>query len=169
MKKLFFLSVLLILFSCNKKEATEIHGTADSTKIIDSINAARTKINDSIRNRNHFENMSGTHTFTHSEIGGKGNAVFKKVEGNHDEYEISGEVKSGKNYAKIKGSGIRVSPKHLNFTGEISQRIQNNENGKVYTRKGTKTFLSKDGGKTWRLQDMVNSSGFVDYIDIKLK
>jgi len=59
-----------------------------------------------------------------------------------------------------------VSDKHMNFTGSISQSISENENGKIDIRKGTKTFLSKDGGKTWRLQDMVNGSGFVDYIDI---
>jgi len=169
MKQLYFISVFFLLFACNKKETQQSHASTDSIKIVDSINALRTKINDSIRNRNHFELMTGTHTFTHSEISGKGSVVFKKVEENNDEYEISGEIKSGKNYAKIQGSGIRVSSKHLNFSGEISQSIQNNDNGKMYIRKGTKTFLSKDGGKTWRLQDMVNSSGFVDYIDIKLK
>jgi hypothetical protein len=59
-----------------------------------------------------------------------------------------------------------VSDKHMNFTGEITESISANDNGKPYTRKGTKTFLSKDGGKTYRLQDMVNGSGFVEYIDI---
>jgi len=59
-----------------------------------------------------------------------------------------------------------VSDKHMNFTGTISQSISGNENGKTDLRKGTKTFMSKDEGKTYRLQDMVNGSGFVDYIDI---
>ena len=163
MKNIFFLSVFIVAFSCNKNN----HSQTDSTKIIDSINAARTKINDSIRNRNHFENMTGTHIFTHNGISEKGTVIFKKVKDNNDEYEISGEIKSGKNYAKINGLGIRVSPKHFNFTGEITQSIQDYDNGKIYIRKGTKTFLSKDGGKSWRLQDMVNSSGFADYIDIR--
>ena len=66
----------------------------------------------------------------------------------------------------MNGSVKIVSPKHMNFTGEITQKISDNDNGKPYTRKGKKTFMSKDGGKTYRLQDMVNGSGFVDYIDI---
>ena len=162
------LIILLAASSCAKKESVPVTKTTDSTAIIDSINAVRTKINDSIRNRNRFGNMSGTHTFTHNGISGKGKVTFTKMDGNNDEYKINGEVRSGKNYAAINGSGIRVSRKHLNFTGEITQSIGEYNNGKTFTRKGTKTFLSKDGGKTWRLQDMVNSAGFVDYIDIKL-
>jgi len=67
----------------------------------------------------------------------------------------------------MKGFVQVVTAKHINFTGEITQSIADNDNGKTYTRKGTKTFMSKDGGKTYRLQDMVNGSGFVDYIDIQ--
>ena len=47
-----------------------------------------------------------------------------------------------------------VSEKHMNFTGEIIQKISANDNGKPYTRKGTKTFASKDGGKTFTWQKM---------------
>ena len=162
------LILLLAVSACAKKEGIPTAKTVDSTAIIDSINAARTKINDSIRNRNHFADMSGTHVFLHNGITGKGNVRFTKIAGNNDEYEIKGEVRAGKNYATIQGTGIRVSEKHLNFTGSISQSISEYDQGKTYTRKGTKTFLSKDGGKTWRLQDMVNGSGFADYIDIKL-
>ena len=169
MNKLFLLfTISLLLFSCKKTETTPNESKIDSTKIVDSINATRTKINDSIKNKSKFENLSGNHTFLHNGVSGKGQVTFKKVEGNHDEYDIKGEIRSGKNYATINGIGIRVSDKHFNFTGEISQSIQANDNGKTFTRKGTKTFLSKDGGKTWRLQDMINSSGFADYIDIKL-
>jgi len=169
MKKLFSVIALSFVFSCKKTEVSDTTNTKiDSTQIIDSINAVRTKINDSIRNKNRFGNISGVHTFTHSAISGKGKVSFKKIEGNNDEYEINGEIKSGKDYAKINGYGIRVTEKHINFTGKIVQSIHDYDNGKAYTRKGTKTFLSKDGGKTWRLQDMVNGSGFADYIDIKL-
>jgi hypothetical protein len=66
----------------------------------------------------------------------------------------------------IQGTIKIVSDKHMNFTGSISESISENDNGKPYVRQGTKTFMSKDGGKTYRLQDMVNGSGFVDYIDI---
>ncbi|WP_346983299.1 hypothetical protein [Chryseobacterium sp. POE27] len=54
----------------------------------------------------------------------------------------------------------------MNFSGTLTQSISENDNGKPYVRNKPKTFMSKDGGKTYRLQDMVNGSGFVDYIDI---
>lgn len=168
MKNTIFLSVLLVIFSCNKKETISSSETTkiDSTKIIDSINVIRNKINDSIRNKNYFDDLSGSHSLTHNAIHQKGFVDFKKVSG--DEYEVNGSIKKESNYLKINGIALRVSDKHFNFTGTIVQSISENDHGKIYTRKGTKTFLSKDGGKTWRLQDMINSSGFVDYIDIKL-
>jgi hypothetical protein len=154
------------IVSCSKKEATSTTGKTDSIKIIDSINAARTKINDSIRSTNHFKDFSGPHKLTHNSIKGSGIILFEKIDGERDHYNISGELKSGKNFLEIKGFMAVVSDKHMNFTGTISQSISGNENGKTDLRKGTKTFMSKDGGKTYRLQNMVNGSGFVDYIDI---
>jgi hypothetical protein len=159
-------AVAAFLVSCSKKEATSTPDKTDSTKIIDSINAARTKINDSIKSKNHFKDFSGSHKLTHNSIQGSGTISFEKIEGERDHYNVSGQIKSGKNSLEIKGFMAVVSDKHMNFTGTISQRISDYENGKPYLRKGTKTFMSKDGGKTYRLQDMVNGSGFVDYIDI---
>ncbi len=158
--------VSALLVSCSRKEATPSSVQTDSTKIIDSINAVRTKINDSIRNKNQFKDFSGDHKFTHNLIKNAGSVNFKKVDGESDHYTVSGSIKSGENSVEIKGFMAVVSNKHMNFTGEITQSIAENDNGKPYTRKGTKTFASKDGGKTYRLQDMVNGSGFVDYIDI---
>jgi len=155
-----------LIVSCSKKEATPTSRQADSTKIIDSINIARTKINDSIRNKNNFKDFSGTHKFTHNLINTPGFINFKKIEGEGDHYDISGNIKSGKNSVTIKGFMAVVSDKHMNFTGEITQSISADSNGKSYIRKKTTTFMSKDGGKTYRLQDMVNGSGFVDHIDI---
>ncbi len=163
MKAYLSFAILCLLLSC-KKEATPTENKIDSVQIVDSINTARNKINDSLRNKNRFGNLDGNHQLLHQSISGKGSIDFKKVIGNHDEYEINGSLKSGGNSLSVKGIGIRVSEKHFNFTGEIDETI----NGKPYLRKGTKTFLSKDGGKTWRLQDMVNGDGFVEYIDIKM-
>lgn len=157
----------ILVFSCTKKASENAHSKSNQEMVTDSINAARTKINDSIKilnDKNRFKDFSGEHQISHNLINNKGSIVFKKI--GRDEYDIPGEVKSGKDQIKIAGTGILVSKKHLNFTGTITQNIAQNDNGKSYTRKGTKTFLSKDGGKTWRLQDMVNSSGFIDYIDI---
>ncbi|MCE3077212.1 hypothetical protein [Chryseobacterium gwangjuense] len=160
------IAISVLIVSCSKKETTPVSAKTDSTKIVDSINAVRTKINDSIRNKNQFKDFSGEHKFTHNLIQNSGTVDFKKIDGERDHYTVSGNIKSGKNYVEIKGFIAVVSDKHMNFTGEITQSISENDNGKPYTRKGTKTFASKDGGKTYLLQDMVNGSGFVDYIDI---
>lgn len=170
-----FLTVIAlatIIISCSKKETQSTDGKSDNTAVVDSINAARTKINDSIKAKNsvnRFKDFNGTHKFTYQNDSSpkySGSVKFDKIDGERDHYTISGDIKSGKNNVTIKGFAAVVSDKHLNFTGEITQSIADNDNGKAYTRKGTKTFMSKDGGKTWRLQDMVNGSGFVDYIDI---
>ena len=160
------IAISVLIVSCSKKETTPTSVQTDSTKIVDSINAVRTKINDSIRNKNQFKDFSGEHKFTHNLIQNSGTVDFKKIDGERDHYTVSGNIKSGKNYVEIKGFIAVVSDKHMNFTGEITQSISENDNGKPYTRKGTKTFATKNGGKTYRLQDMVNGSGFVDYIDI---
>lgn len=160
------IAVLAMLVSCSKKETTPASEKVDSTKIVDSLNAVTEKHNDSIRSKNHFKDFSGTHKLTHSLINSAGTVEFKKIGGEADHYDVSGTIKSGKNSLKIKGFMAAVSDKHMNFTGEITQSIADNDNGKPYIRKGTKTFMSKDGGKTFRLQDMVNGSGFVDHIDI---
>lgn len=162
-------SLVILIASCSKKETQPTSNQADSTKIVDSINAARTKINDSIKSlnsKNRFKDFTGSHRFTHNLIKNAGKVEFVKIEDERDHYNVSGNIKSGENFVKINGFMAVVTDKHMNFTGEISQSISENDNGKIYTRKGTKTFMSKDGGKTWRLQDMINGSGFVDYIDI---
>lgn len=160
------LAISVLIVSCSKKETTPTPVKTDSTKIVDSINAARTKINDSIKSKNRFKDFSGTHKFTHNSIKGSGTVEFKKIDGEADHYNVTGDIKSGKDYLHMNGFMAVVSEKHMNFTGNISESISENDNGKPYIRKGTKTFMSKDGGKTYRLQDMVNGSGFVEYIDI---
>ena len=167
MKNILVVAIIAALFvSCSKKETQSTSNQVDSTKIVDSINAARTKINDSIKSKNNFKDFEGDHKFTHNLIKNSGFVHFKKIEGEKDQYEVLGDIKSGKDYVHMQGYMKIVSDKHMNFTGSVSQSISENGNGKIDIRKGTKTFLSKDGGKTWRLQDMVNGSGFVDYIDI---
>ena len=168
MKKTLILAIAGILtISCSKNE-----NKSESIKNTDSINAERTKRNDSIKalnSKNRFKDFSGSHKFMYqndSSPKSSGTVNFTKIEGERDNYTISGDIKSGKKHVTIKGFVMVISAKSMNFTGEITQSISENDNGKPYTRKGTKTFLSKDGGKTYRLQDMVNGSGFVDYIDI---
>ena len=166
MKKNILILCSILLFSCSKKEGESINTQSDSTKIIDSINAVRRQINDSINlknEKNRFSDLSGDHQLKFSSDAISpllGSAKFEKV--GRDEYSVSGKAVSGKNTLTIEGKISRVSDKHLNFEGKINQNIQ----GEKYTRTKKTTFFDEGKGKFWRLQDKVNSSGFVDYIDI---
>ena len=163
-KKLALLIAAISIVSCKKSENIN-NSKIDSVKIIDSINTARTKINDSILSHPRFKDWEGSHTFKHDGINGNGKITFKTI--GRDEYEMNGEVRNGKNYITISGIGTMRSDKHLSFEGEMKQSLQDVDNGKLDIRKGVKTFLTKDGGETFRLQQKVNSAGFVDFIDIK--
>ena len=165
MKKLFFIPLILIAFSCNKTEENNAKDV-DSTKIIDSINAVRMKYNDSIRalnNKNNYSDLSGKHKLTFVSDDGvslTGTVNFTKIMS--DGYEVKGQAKSGKNSLIIDGKADRVTKKHINFYGEIKQTI----NGKTESKNKSNTFRDEGKGKFFRLQQKVNSEGFVDYIDI---
>jgi len=165
MKKLFPILTLLLIISCKKTEETN-SPKVDSTKIIDSINVARTKINDSILASRAFKDLSGTHSLTHDMIAGNGKISFTKT--SQDEYKISGENKAGSNFVKIEGTARMTSPKNLKFEGKITQSISDYNDGKLDVRNGTKNFSTKDGGKTFKLHESVNQAGFADDIIIKL-
>ncbi len=165
MKKLFPILTLLLIISCKKTEETN-SPKVDSTKIIDSINVARTKINDSILGSRAFKDLSGTHSLTHDMIAGNGKISFTKT--SQDEYKISGENKAGSNFVKIEGTARMTSPKNLKFEGKITQSISDYNDGKLDVRNGTKNFSTKDGGKTFKLHESVNQAGFADDIIIKL-
>lgn len=162
---LLFSSISILLLSCSKKEEISTSGLNDTTKIIESLNVVRSKINNSIRaknNKNTFSNLEGVHALSYSsdDTTVKGKVNFKKT--GKDFYEISGSATSGQNTLSIEGTIHRVSVKHLNFYGTISQKI----NGKTYTRNKGITFFDEGKGNFWRLQDKINGSGFVEYIDI---
>jgi len=165
MKKLFPILTLLLIISCKKTEETN-SPKVDSTKIIDSINVARTKINDSILASRAFKDLSGTHSLTHDMIAGNGKISFTKT--SQDEYKIFGENRAGKNFVDIEGIARMTSPKNLKFEGKITQSISDYNDGKLDVRNGTKNFSTKDGGKTFKLHESVNQAGFADDIIIKL-
>lgn len=165
MKNLLPIVILLSIFSCKKSEETN-SPKVDSTKIIDSINVARTKINDSILSSRAFKDFSGTHTLTHDQVNGSGKITFTKI--GQDEYKISGENKLGSNFVKIEGNARMTSPKNLKFDGTITQSISDYDNGKLDVRNGKRNFSTQDGGKTFKLYESVNNAGFGDKIMIKL-
>lgn len=165
MKNLVAIIVALSFFSCKKTEEHKIP-KVDSAKIIDSINVARTKINDSILSSRRFRNLEGTHTLTHDMIEGKGEVVFSRI--GQDEYKIKGSNSVGKNFVDIEGTAKMTSPKNLKFDGTITQSISDYDNGKLDVRNGKRNFSTKDGGKTFKLHESVNNAGFGDKIIIKL-
>lgn len=166
MKKTFFLLSAILLLSCSKKEIIDTTILSPEAKKIESINVERQKLNDSIAIRNQqnmWKDLSGKHQlkFTSDETSAfSGTANFEKT--GRDLYTITGSAKSGKNTLDMSGTIKKVSEKHLNFEGEITQKI----NGTVYKRTDNSTFFDEGKGKFWRLQNKVNGSGFVDYIDI---
>ena len=165
MKKFILLSSAIFLFSCSKKESGFSQTISDSTKIIESLNLERAKINERIRlknNRNIFADLSGTHSLKFSSDEGTINGKINFEKTGRDLYKVSGSGKSGQNIINIEGTINRVSGRHLNFEGKIIQNI----NGTTFTRTKKTTFLDEGKGSYWRLQDKINGSGFVEYIDI---
>lgn len=165
MKKLFFIPFAITIIACNKT-ADNSSRKIDSTKIIDSMNILIQKHNDSIRalnTKNHFDDLSGSHKLTFSADDGttlSGTVNFIKIIS--DGYEVKGIAKSGNNSLIINGKADRVTKKHINFYGEIKQTI----NGKTESKNTSNTFRDEGKGKFFRLQQKINSEGFVDYIDI---
>lgn len=170
LKKLLSISILLSLVFCKKGDSTQKKMALTDNARIDSINAVRIKHNEQIKalnSKNLFQDISGTHRLTHNSISNSGKVLLKKI--GRDLYIISGEAKSGKDYVKIEGEINRVSQDYLNFEGKISQSIAENENGKLDVRKKKTSFAKKGNAKYFRLQNMTNSQGFIDYIDLYLK
>jgi len=164
MKKLALFLTILSIVSCKKVEETK-NNKVDSTKIIDSINVVRQKINDSILATDRYSNLTGTHILTHNMIKGQGKIDFTKA--GKDQYKINGSLQNGNDYIKVDGVGEMISKNNLRFEGTIKQSIHDYESGKLDVRNGKKIFFTKDGGKTFRLHESINSLGFSDQIYIK--
>ena len=166
MKPTLLIISAITLISCSKKESNSTENLSPEAQKIESINVERKKLNESIalkNQQNNFKDLSGNHPlkFTSDETSGfSGTVNFEKT--GRDLYTITGNAKSGKNTLEINGTIKRVSEKHLNFEGKITQKI----NGKVFTRTKKTTFFDERKGNFWRPQDKINGSGFVDYIDI---
>lgn len=163
MKKLILL-LSLSLISCNKNiEKYEQKKLANTLRVIDSINAARTVYNDSIRalnSQNRYRDLTGRHRFTHSEIPASGTVRFTK--NGRDQYKVSGKASSGNDFVEINGDLKVVTMQYLNFEGVINQKI----NGTAFRRTSKTSFKDEKKGPYWRLQNKKGGEGFVEYIDI---
>lgn len=170
LKNLIPFFVLLFLFSCQKELSQQNNLASQESKRIDSINGARIKNNEVVKaknSKNLFQDISGTHRLTHNSIANSGEIVLKKI--GRDLYHVSGGAKAGKDYVKIEGELNMVSQDYLNFEGKIIQSIAENENGKLDVRKKKTSFAKKGNSNYFRLQNMTNNQGFIDYIDLYLK
>lgn len=166
MQQTFLIISVLSILSCSKKEIDNSTVISAENKKIESINVEREKLNERIAIKNQqnvLKDLSGKHQlkFTSDETSAFTGSVNFENKG-RDLYDISGNAKSGKNTLEIKGTIKKVTEKHLNFDGEITQKI----NGTLYKRTNKTTFFDEGKGNFWRLQNKINSSGFVDYIDI---
>jgi hypothetical protein len=158
MKKKFYLCFFIAFISCNKNSSLNNKRTE-----IDSLNEITEKKNDSItkiNNKDFYADWSGKHKLTHNSISKTGEISFIKI--GKDNYQVSGNITSGKNNLKITGTMKLISDDYMNLDGKIIQNIQ--QDGAEFTRKENNTF--KKEGKYWRLQNKLNGAGFVDYIDI---
>jgi hypothetical protein len=99
-------------------------------------------------------------TITDDGVSLTGTVNFTKIMS--DGYEVKGNAKSGKNILIIDGKADRVSPKHINFYGKITQTI----NDRTESKSNSNTFRDEGKGDFFRLQQKINAQGFVDYIDI---
>lgn len=72
-------------------------------------------------------------------------------------------------YVKIDGYLTPVDEKNLVFEGTIAIKIYHINGGREYVRDGVYNFKSTQGRKYWRLQEMEDPDGAVDYVDIYMK
>lgn len=131
MKILSLLILSYFLLGCKPEKPSQTIVSAEQLRI-DSINAQRRKWNDSIAIRNQqniFKDESGNHRLTFSSDGVtpfSGKITFEKTY--RDTYSVSGNAAAGSNKVSVNGVIIKVSERHLNFDGEIKQKI----NGKNF-------------------------------------
>ncbi len=123
--------------------------------------------------------LVGNHMFSSQWISWKkfGKVTISKTDA-PQVYSISGmqdgvtcsdeeEGRDNADYLMIEGTITPKSKTHLVFEGKIILKIYHNNDGKPCVREGTFNFMSTQGRRYWRLQEMENPCDKVcDYIDI---
>jgi hypothetical protein len=82
-------------------------------------------------------------------------------------YYITGEQRDASgNYLRIDGAFTRISTRSLGFVGVIEIRVDHLNGGEPYRRDGAYHFELYGDRRFWRLTEMENPDGAVDYVDI---
>lgn len=194
MKNVVIILFVAALYSCEQKKTEKVE-TADQTEIVADKNREIDSLKNVISEQNSEKNDDGEHaipdpndpvygnqedgtetpeTSTAKDLSGKhsltlhwvswdkpGIITFKKT--GDKTYKVSGKQSIKDQYVTIEGKITQISPLELQFEGTVI--TNNNLDGKC-VKTGPQLFLSTKGRKYWRMQNMENCNGAVDYIDI---
>ena len=80
--------------------------------------------------------------------------------------EQRGSGDGSSDYLQIDGLITNVTASAFGFDGVIETRVSHNNGGEPYRREGTYTFRLYGNRGFWRLVEMDNPDGIVDYVDI---
>lgn len=170
MKNLLF--ALLLAFSANSVFAANVQTTST---VQQSAKKKKTTAKKTVRTA---KSLVGNHMLSLQWISWNkfGKAVITKgaTEG---VYNISGKQDSsccdeydGRNngdFVSIEGTIRKIDDKQLVFNGKIITKVYHINGGQEVVREGEYIFLSTQGRKYWRLQDMENPADHCcDYVDI---
>lgn len=189
--KLVYIVFAVVFFACNSTEKrTDTTATTDTVKATGpgndqpaetkqpGTNEPTTPVTDTVPKNDPPQSAAdkallGRHNLTLQWIGWNvpGLAVIEK--GKDDWYSIKGRQENNKGYLLIDGkikpaSGKAEAPiLELEFDGLIEYKEETVNAGQPCSKRGKQKFLSTQGRKYWRLQNMANCDGSTtDYVDI---
>lgn len=173
-----FIFALMLAFTANSMFAANVQ-TASHNTVLQSVKKKTTKRTTTAKKTVRSpKNLVGTHMLSLQWISWDrfGKAVVTKG-AEEGTYNISGTQGSaccneidGRNngdFLSIEGTLRKIDDLHLVFNGKIITKVYHINGGQEVVREGEFNFLSTQGRKYWRLQEMDNpTEGCVDYVDI---
>lgn len=175
MKNLLF--ALMLAFTANSMFAGNVQTASHNTEL-QSAKKKTTKRTTAQKTVRSPKNLVGNHMLSLQWISWKkfGKAVITKG-AEEGTYYITGtqgsaccDEANGRNngdYLSIEGTLRKIDDKHLVFNGKIITKVYHINGGQEVVREGEYNFLSTQGRKFWRMQEMQNPTGDgTDYVDI---
>lgn len=107
--------------------------------------------------------LSGKHSLTLQWISWEKPGTIHFTKTGENTYKVIGRQEINKQYVSVKGTVTQLSHDELEFDGTIITKT--NFDGRC-EKNGKQIFLSTKNRKYWRLQNMQNCNGAVDYVDI---